>query len=202
MQLKARVLGVPFSHESACIWPSLWTCVILHGDREGPVHLPLISAGLWRLARLQCKPLNPDEAARLLAKVRTGIRPRARGSSPAPVHEAGKRKSGRDNWTLCLGGSRVVVCGSAVSLQSVGRMQRSWSVRSVLGSDGGWQGVGQCTLGVYQGRGQEWEKGMTNTISNVVATVVLMWLITGFSMALNLRANICDLVNDPYRTQL
>lgn len=40
-----------------------------------------------------------------------------------------------------------------------------------------------------------WEKGMTNTISNVVATGVLMWVITGFSMALN-TYNICDLLND------
>lgn len=49
---------------------------------------------------------------------------------------------------------------------------------------------------LIKGEAGIWEKGMTNTTSNVVATGVLMWLITGFSMALN-TYNICDLLNDP-----
>ena len=46
------------------------------------------------------------------------------------------------------------------------------------------------------GEAEIWEKGMTNTIGNVAATGVLMWLITGFGMALN-TYSVCGLLNDP-----
>ena len=98
-------------------------------------------------------------------------------------------------------GSRVVVCGSAVNPQAAKCRQgtpRPWSIRSAPGSEGElvtgeWANARLVFIG---GEAEIWEKGMTNTMGNVAATGVLMWLITGFGMALN-TYSVCGLLNDP-----
>lgn len=84
------------------------------------MHLPLLSAGLWGAGEAPAQTTKPGWAARPPARVRTGSRPRVRGSLTSSCPRGRKRESG-EMVDPAQEGSKVVVCGSAVNLQSVGR---------------------------------------------------------------------------------